>query len=119
MYILTCAAGNMGGGAGRKSTKKPEEGDCVTLRWLCDHAHCTRCKEKRWRTPCQSKHHWAKLDAAEREEYRRAARRPGAQGALGARRVPTAAGARARVGAAELEGEGAQEPQSGGLLFVY
>ena len=63
----------MGGGAGRKSTKKPEEGDCVTLRWLGDHAHCTRCKEKRWRTPCQSKHHWAKLDPAEREKYRRGA----------------------------------------------
>ena len=63
----------MGGGAGRKSTKKPEEGDCVTLRWLGDHAHCARCKEKRWRTPCQSKHHWAKLNPAEREEYRRGA----------------------------------------------
>ena len=61
----------MGGGAGRKSTKKAEEGDCVTLRWLGDHAHCTRCKEKRWWTPCQSKHLWAKLDADEREPYRR------------------------------------------------
>ena len=61
----------MGGGAGRKSTKKPEEGDCVTLRWLGDHAHCTRCKENRWWAPCQSKHHWAQLDPAEREKYRR------------------------------------------------
>jgi hypothetical protein len=63
----------MGGGAGRSSTKKREEGDCVTLRWLGDHAHCARCKEKRWRTPCQSKHYWAKLGPTEREEYRRGA----------------------------------------------
>ena len=63
----------MGGGAGRKSTKKPAEGDCVTLRWLGDHAYCARCKDELWWKPCQSKHHWAKLNPAEREEYRRGA----------------------------------------------
>jgi hypothetical protein len=63
----------MGGGAGRKSTKVPEEGDCVTLRWLGDHAHCSRCKEKRWWKPCESKNFWDKLSPDKRERYRRGA----------------------------------------------
>ena len=42
----------MGRGAGRKSTKVPEEGDCVTLNWLREECFCLRCKEEVWWKPC-------------------------------------------------------------------